>query len=90
MKIAKYTFILALMAPLYRLNGQHAIGVQAQKQGSKKLEIGDCFGLKTYAGTSDFQSIEGNGYILKQYLTTEIHLLLILMLLLLLVLSYLF
>ena len=67
MKIAKYTLILALMAPLYSLNGQHAIAVQPEKQGSKKLEIGDCFGLKTYAGTSDFQSIEGNGYILKQY-----------------------
>lgn len=67
MKIVKHTLILALIFPLCRLHAQHAIAVQAETAGSKKLEIGDCFGLKTYAGTSDFQSIEGNGYVLKQY-----------------------
>ena len=67
MKVVKYTILLALMAPIYQLKAQQVIAVQPESQGTKKLEIGDCFGLKTYAANSSFQSIDGNTHVLKQY-----------------------
>ena len=67
MKVVKYTILLALMAPICQLNAQHAIAVLPENHGTKQLEIGDCFGLKTYAANSSFQSIDGNTHVLKQY-----------------------
>ena len=67
MKVVKYTILFALMAPIVTVKAQRAMAIQPDNQVSKQLEIGDCFGLKTYAANSSFQSIEGNTHVLKQY-----------------------
>ena len=67
MKFVKHTILLALIAPIIQIHAQRAIAVQPESKGNKQLEIGDCFGLKTYAANSSFQSIEGKSHLIKQY-----------------------
>lgn len=67
MKKIKYTIGTLLLFLSIQLNGQRAIAVQSESSGSDKLDISDCFSLKTYPGASGFINVNDKKFWLKQY-----------------------
>lgn len=68
MKVTKSILFLGIaICHITGLSAQRSLAVYPDQSGEKELEIGDCFGLKTYAGHSQFIDFGSKDALFKRY-----------------------